>query len=111
MASGDELYMQEANIVSQYDMTLAEMCSGFDDRPQLSCLIVRPQLISTFRPIARKSTFSNIIDGRPDGEEYSKVAYSRNIRWSTKGNLQQLIYGYDNYTDLFVDGEPKPELG
>jgi hypothetical protein len=25
--------------------------------------------------------------------------------------LQQLIYGYDNYTDLFMDGEPKPELG
>jgi hypothetical protein len=87
------------------------MCDGREDRPQPSCLIVRPQLISTHRPIARKSTFSNIDDAPANGEEYSKVAYSRNIRWSTKGNFQQLVCGFDNYTDLYIDGQPKPELG
>jgi hypothetical protein len=99
-----------------FDQSLSTLCNGEDDRPMLRCLSVVPTLFQHHRPIARKSSWSNIdklgAEGDADADEpvYSKIAYTKNIRWSTQGNLRQLVYGDQNYTDLFRDGEVTPDL-
>jgi len=96
------------------DLSLQDMCDGVNDRPGLTCLSVLPQLFQQHRPIARKSSFSDIDKREEDtgmaGDDYNNVAFSRNIRWSTRGNFRQLVYGDNNYTDLFPDGMPRPDL-
>ncbi|KAK4555659.1 hypothetical protein LTR86_007412 [Recurvomyces mirabilis] len=97
------------------DLSLQDMCDGTDGRPGLTCLSVLPQLFQQHRPIARKSSFSDIDKRENRGlevgeEDYNTVAFSRNIRWSTRGNFRQLVYGDTNYTDLFPDGMARPDL-
>ena len=90
-----------------FDILLEELCDGTRGRPRLTCLTVMPPLFSSHRPIAPKSSFSNIDLADQDAPvEYTSVAYTENIRLSTKGNLEALIYGMD-YTDLLMNGQPR----
>jgi hypothetical protein len=99
-----------------FDMELSTLCDGSSGRPMLNCLAPIPQLFQHHRPISQKSDWSNIVElgggeeAEGGGPLYTKVAFSKNIRWSTKANLGKLVYGDTNYTDLYLDGEPTPEL-
>jgi len=86
---------------------LKEMCDGRNGRRIRTCLSVQPMLFQHHRPIAAKSSFSDV-GKRESG--YSATAFTRNIRWSTRVNFPSLIEGETNYTDLFRDGEPRPDL-
>ncbi|KAK4565302.1 hypothetical protein LTR86_003919 [Recurvomyces mirabilis] len=90
------------------DLLMNDMCDGRDGRPMRTCLTVHPQLFQHHRPIAKKTSFSDIGDLSGDG--YSDQAFTRNIRWATRVNFRQLVYGQTNYTDLFPDGEERPDL-
>ncbi|KAK0337605.1 hypothetical protein LTR91_005065 [Friedmanniomyces endolithicus] len=100
-----ELGMHKMN--GAYDIMLKEMCDGRNGRRIRTCLSVQPMLFQHHRPIAAKSSFSDI--GKREGG-YSATAFTRNIRWSTRVNFPSLIEGDTNYTDLFRDGEPRPDL-
>ncbi|KAK0291926.1 hypothetical protein LTR91_003629 [Friedmanniomyces endolithicus] len=100
-----ELGMHKMN--GAYDIMLKEMCDGRNGRRIRTCLSVQPMLFQHHRPIAAKSSFSDI--GKRGGG-YSATAFTRNIRWSTRVNFPSLIEGEMDYTDLFRDGEPRPDL-
>ncbi|KAK5703850.1 hypothetical protein LTR97_002863 [Elasticomyces elasticus] len=95
-----------------YDLMLRAMCEGKGGRRMRTCLTVQPMLFQHHRPIAAKSSFTDV--GTPDVKdevEYTETAFTRNIRWSTRVNFPKLIDSETwNYTDLFRDGEPTPEL-
>ncbi|KAK5109800.1 hypothetical protein LTR62_006533 [Meristemomyces frigidus] len=90
------------------DLMMGDMCEGRDGRPMRTCLSVHPQLFQHHRPIARKTSFSDI--GDLSGEGYSEQAFTRNIRWATRVNFQALVYGSTDYVDLFPDGGERPDL-
>ncbi|KAK5684829.1 hypothetical protein LTS10_002904 [Elasticomyces elasticus] len=95
-----------------YDLMLRAMCEGKGGRKMRTCLTVQPMLFQHHRPIDAKSSFTDIgTPGAKDEVEYTETAFTRNIRWSTRVNFPKLIDGEtSNYTDLFRDGEPTPEL-
>jgi len=90
------------------DMMFRALCDGVDDRPLFTCLTVQPELFQHHRPVGPKASFSDISD---HGEGMNEKAFTRNIRWSTRGNLDKLVNGKKDFVDLFRDGEPRPELG
>lgn len=93
-----------------FDLAMSSVCDGTDGRPRANCLSVMPQLFAGYHPIALRASLTDI--GTPEhGDEYTTVAFSKNIRWSTRGNFEQLVYGRKDYTEIFRDGEPKPDLG
>lgn len=100
-----ELGMHKMN--AAYDIMLKEMCDGRNGRRMRNCLSVQPMLFQQHRPVAAKSSFSDI--GKRE-LKYSETAFTRNIRWSTRVNFPKLIDGDTNYTDLFRDGEERPDL-
>lgn len=85
------------------DIMLRQLCEGSVERPMLNCLSVQPTLFDHHRPVAAKSTFSEI-GGHGDG--YNDQAFTYNIRHSTKLNFPKLVAGETDYIDLFKDGEP-----
>lgn len=91
---------------SPTDIALRSYCDG-DERPVRTCLTVQPELIGQHRPVGDKSAFSNIA-GYPG---FNEQAFSRNIRWSTKLNLEKLMDGETDYIDLFQDGEEAKDWG
>ncbi|KAK5107372.1 hypothetical protein LTR62_001352 [Meristemomyces frigidus] len=92
------------------DLALQSVCDGQEDRRMATCLTVHPNIIGGHHPISRKSAMSDI--GNPaDGDEWTTVAWTKNVRWSTRGNFEKLIYGETDYIDLFMDGQPEPDFG
>lgn len=90
------------------DMMFRSLCDGVNGRDMMTCLSVQPQLFQHHRPVGAKSSFSDISD---HGTEYNEVAFSRNIRWSTRVNFEKLLAGQTDYIDHFKDGEPGTTLG
>lgn len=92
------------------DVTLREMCDGEDGRPPRICLTVQPQLFQHHRPVGKLSTFSDISN---HGDAVNEVAFSRNIRWSTRVNFECLVDSApeSEYIDHFADGEPRKDWG
>ena len=39
------------------------------------------------------------------GDKYNDVAFTKNVRWSTRLNYRKLMDGQTDYIDLFKDGE------
>lgn len=103
-----ELGLKEMN--APFDNSLRDLCDGHTaGRGQAVCLSVQPQLFQHHRPVADRSTFSDI---SPHPQEQNTVAFTRNVRWSVRLNLEKLIDGTKDYIDLFRDGEPAdPSLG
>ncbi|KAK4494106.1 hypothetical protein PRZ48_014404 [Zasmidium cellare] len=89
---------------SATDLMFQQMCDGSEGRPRHNCLSVQPQLFQHHRAIGHKSAFSGISD---HGDGYNKVAFTKNVRWSTRLNFEKLAYGKTDYVDLFRDGEPR----
>jgi hypothetical protein len=93
------------------DIMFRNMCDGTDGRPRQICLSVQPQLFQHHRPIAAKGSMSDV--GKPGEKkvvEYTAMAWTQNIRWSTMLNIPKLINGETDYIDLFQDGQPHPKL-
>lgn len=85
------------------DIMMREMCDGLAGRPMHNCLTVQPQIFQHHRPVGSKASFSEIQD---HGEGYNEVAYTRNIRWSTRLNFRKLLDGQTDYVDLWQDDMP-----
>ncbi len=83
------------------DNMFSAVCDGLNERRQGSCLTVQPQLFNHHRPVGSKSTFSDIQD---HGDEYNEVAYTRNVRWSTRVNFAKLVNGKTDYIDYTSRG-------
>lgn len=92
---------------SATDLMFQQMCDGTNDRPRHDCLTVQPQLFQHHRAVGLKSMFSGISD---HGSGYNEVAFTKNIRWSTRLNFEKLVYGETDYIDHFRDGEPALSL-
>ena len=91
------------------DLMYRRLCDGLMERKQRTCLSVQPQLFQHHRPIASKSTFSDI---SPHGDDMNEVAFTRNVRWSARLNFQKLVDDETDYIDLYKDGEPaRTDLG
>ncbi|GIZ40252.1 hypothetical protein CKM354_000360000 [Cercospora kikuchii] len=88
------------------DIMLRQACDGSAGRARHNCLTVTPQLFQHHRPIGSKASFSEIED---HGEGVNDFAYTRNVRWSTKLNFDQLLRGETDYLDLWQDGVPANE--
>ncbi|KAK3722967.1 hypothetical protein LTR37_002112 [Vermiconidia calcicola] len=78
------------------DIMFQSVCDGSNGRRQGRCLTVQPQLFNHHRPVGSKSTFSDI---QNHGNEYNEVAYTRNVRWSTRVNFPKLVNGETDYID------------
>ncbi len=105
---GARKMLHEAGLVRMddpIDIVFQYVCDG-NGRPRANCLTVQPQLFQTHRPIGRESSFSDISDR---GDAFNEKAFTRNIRWSTRLNYQQLLDGTEDYVDLFKDGEVADE--
>lgn len=104
-----ELGIRKLN--SAADLMFRQLCGDHGknphDRPTERCLTVQPQLFQHHRPIAPKSTFSDIGN---HGDHYNEVAFTRNVRWSTRINFSKLVRGDINYTDQFLDGAPAQDF-
>lgn len=85
------------------DIMMREMCDGLGGRPIHSCLTVQPQLFQHHHPVGSTSGFSEVQD---HGAKYNPLPWTKNIRWSTRGNFRKLIDEQTDFTDLFRDGEP-----
>lgn len=91
------------------DMMFRSVCDGSSGRRIGTCLTVQPQLFQHHRPVADKSTFSDISEHL---SEYNDVAFTRNVRWSTRLNFPKLVDDETDWIDLFKDGEEaNPGLG
>lgn len=89
------------------DIEMRSFCDG-DQRPVASCLTVQPELFQHHRPKGRSASFSDI---GFHGEGVNEKAFTRNIRWSTRLNMEKLMSGETDYIDLFRDGEPFVDYG
>lgn len=86
------------------DMMFRSICHGSEDRAVRACLTVQPQLFQHHRPVGHKSDVSDISDHSAEG--YNERAFTRNVRWSTKINIANLVNGSTEFIDQFRDGEP-----
>lgn len=84
------------------DIMLARICDGEEGRKMATCLTLQPPYFNHHRPIARTSTFSDI---DPWGDGVNKVAFTHNVRWSTRLNFGKLVTGETDYIDSYKDGE------
>ncbi|KAK3661688.1 hypothetical protein LTR56_000177 [Elasticomyces elasticus] len=92
------------------DMMFRAICDGVQGRRLMTCLSVQPQLFQHHRPVGTRAYESDISDpGERPG--HNDQAFTRNIRWSTRLNLEKLVAGETDYIDLFKDGEPATNLG
>lgn len=92
------------------DMSIDAFCDGSPEFgvPPHICLTPRPQIFQHHRPVGKKATFSDI---STHGDEINKQAFTRNIRWSTRLNIEKLLTGETDYVDLFQDGAPAHDYG
>ncbi|KAM3418993.1 hypothetical protein BST61_g4950 [Cercospora zeina] len=83
------------------DIMMREACDGDAGIARHNCLTVQPQLFQHHRPAGSRSRFSEIED---HGHGINDFAYTRNVRWSTKLNLEKLLRGETDYLDQWQDG-------
>ena len=84
-----------------FDNMLRIICDGKQERHQLACFSVQPQLFQHHRPRGNRSSFSDI----SGAGGFNEQAFSQNIRWSTRVNFPKLVTGDVDYIDLYKDGE------
>lgn len=89
------------------DIEMRSLCDG-DDRPLASCLTVQPELFQHHRPRGHMSKYNDI---GFHGTAKNEHAFTRNIRWSTRLNLQRLMAKETSYIDQYRDGEDAVDHG
>jgi len=90
------------------DLMFQQFCDGMDGSLNATCLTIQPQIFAQYRPSGDKSGYSDI-SGVWQG--INKVAYTRNIRWSTSQNFAKLLSGNTDYVDIYKDGAERIDLG
>ncbi len=84
-----------------FDLMLQHFCDGTFgiERPH-SCISVLPQVFDHYRDVGSNSKDSDINKGE---ESYREKAYTPNIRWSVRLNMDKLLYGDSDYRDQYPD--------
>jgi hypothetical protein len=85
------------------DLGLRSLCDGTNGRRQAICLSAQPQLFQHYRGQGSKTAWSDINPEIFHGG--NEKEFTRNVRWSTRVNMQKLVNGETDYVDLFEDGE------
>ena len=83
-----------------FDLMLNSFCEGTHMQDYHLCLTVQPQLFDHHRPAGRTSQDSDITD---HGDEVREKAFTANIRYSTKMNVEKLLKGDMQYDDQYPD--------
>lgn len=95
------------SMIDPVDIMYQYVCNGIGNRTTASCVAPLPQLFQQHRPKGSTSTHSDI---EHKGDSYNVQSFTRNIRWSTRLNFEQLLKGSNDYVDLFPDGGDPPKL-
>jgi hypothetical protein len=90
------------SFTENYDILMRYVCDGAAGRRLATCLTVQPPLFEHHRPIGALSGVSDL----SEHTGYNNEAFTINIRWSTRVNLQKLANGETDYIDTLLDGEP-----
>jgi GR25 family glycosyltransferase involved in LPS biosynthesis len=90
--------VQEMNL--PYDLSLRQFCDGQGLRKTPFCLTTQPALFKHHRPVGNASAESDISD---HGNAYQEKAFSINIRWSARLNVEALLTGSTDFDDQFPD--------
>lgn len=83
-----------------FDLMLRSWCEGTDGEEPHICLGVLPQLFDHHR---RKGPGNIDSDISEPNAEYRQTAYTNNIRWSVRMNMNKILRGDTNYDDQFPD--------
>jgi hypothetical protein len=83
-----------------FDLMLRKWCEGTDGEEPHVCLGVLPQLFDHHR---RKGPPDIDSDISGPNSEYRQTAYTYNIRWSVRMNMNKILRGDTNYDDQFPD--------
>jgi hypothetical protein len=84
-----------------YDLMLRGWCEGSATGGAVrTCIAVLPQLFDHHRRPGPGDIDSDI--SKPN-KEYREHAYTLNIRWSVRMNMNKLLYGDTNYDDQYPD--------
>lgn len=84
-----------------YDLALMGTCENNRDT-HFTCLGVLPAVFQHHRPAGPMHSYSDIDDA---GHDVNQRAYTRDIRWSTRLNMQKLVSGDTDYIDQYPDGK------
>jgi hypothetical protein len=84
-----------------FDISLRELCDKHRTS-RFNCLAVQPQYFQHHRPAGHRSSFSEISGGSNDINE---KAFTRNIQWSVRMHLQNLVNADMTFQDQFPDSE------
>jgi len=81
---------------------LREMCDGEEMRgTKLTCLTTQPALFTHWRSRGSRRKESDISSVE---DEWREAGWSRNVRWSVRLNMEQLVRGdVDRWTDQWPD--------
>jgi hypothetical protein len=90
--------VQEMNV--PYDLSLRQSCDGQGLRKTPLCLTTQPALFKHHRPGGNVSAES---DNSDHGNAYQGKAFSINIRWSARLNVDALLTGSTDFDDQFPD--------
>lgn len=82
------------------DIELREFCEGRHSHALHRCLTVQPPLFNTHRPVWNTAGDS---DNSKPGEGFRDKAYTENVRWSVRLNVDELLNGGTNLTDQLPD--------
>lgn len=85
-----------------FDLELHDFCDGLEGRKMRTCLTVQPELFAQHRRAGSVDAWSDI--ARPDSGRINEVAFTPNIRWSTRTNFARLLEGRNDYIDWTIDG-------
>ena len=83
-----------------FDLMLRRWCEGSDEEEPHTCFGVLPQLFDHHR---RKGPGDIDSDISEPNAAYRQTAYTYNIRWSVRMNMNKILHGDTNYDDQFPD--------
>ena len=86
-----------------FDIMLREYCDGTDGREKHVCLTVQPTFFDHHRPAGDPSKESDIV---VHAGAVREKAVTKNIRFSTRLNIEKLLRGETDYDDQYPDTDP-----
>jgi hypothetical protein len=88
-----------------FDIMLRNYCDGLGGRKVRNCYTAQPSYMAHHRAAGKASKSSDIHDweGQEEADVENTNAYTFNVRWSTKMNLQKLVDGEKDFVDQWPD--------
>jgi GR25 family glycosyltransferase involved in LPS biosynthesis len=87
-----------------FDLMLRLWCDGRDGRKVRGCYTVQPQYFNHYRPVGRTRYYSDINEWE---DKHNSQAFTNNIRWSMRMNLEKLTEGESDLVDQYPDDLPR----